>query len=276
MLLEIIWDQETTPVDLANGMVQVGGSPTDDIHLKGLPHGLLRLTIEGERVTVTSIRAVRIGGALFPARVPRLLVPGEDLKLPNDVILRRAVDTQRLEARRAAETAVVVKELLAGALGPEQTRAATLTCVTGTDRGAVFPVAFTESIIGRGDDSDIRVRDRAASRRHACLQRQGRRYLLKDLSATNGVYLNGIRVRSARELTSGDVIELGQTMLRFDDPERAPEKLTSHSPAPPPRAAEDAFEPEPPSRHGTLDVALIGTGALLAVVGMVVTVLMLR
>lgn len=313
MLLEIIWDREITSVDLLDGTIHVGGSPSDEIRLPGLPHGLLRLSIEGERVTVTSIRSVRIGGALFPARVPRLLVPGEDLKLPNDVVLRRAVDVQRRDARKAAETAVVVKELLAGELAPDQTRAAILTCLTGGDQGAVFPLAFTESVLGRGDDADVRIRDRAVSRRHASLRRHQDRYLLRDLCATNGVFLNGTRVKGSRPLKSGDIIELGLTMLRFDGPERSPEELPkvgaprppspdglvpadgptaevpqpsegpSSTPAPsetPEPVAAPAPKPEgapaAPLRGTRWDVALVGVGALLAVTGTVLTVLLMR
>lgn len=287
MLLEIIWDDETTPIDLADGTILLGGGPTDDIRLSGLPHGLVTITIEGERVTVTSSRSVQIGTAPFPARVPRLLVPGDDLRLPSHVTLRRAVDSSRQEARKSVETVAVVKELLAGGLRPERTRAAVLTCVTGADRGVVFPVAFEVSIIGREDGADVRVRDRAVSRRHASLRRDDQRYLISDLSATNGVYLNGVRVREQRELMTGDVIELGQTLLRFDGPERAPDELTKAGQAPvalsPPEGClpsapappQKIFDEPPRPKRGRLDVALISVGALLALAGIAVTVLML-
>lgn len=287
MLLEIIWDDETTPIDLADGTILLGGGPTDDIRLSGLPHGLVTITIEGERVTVTSSRSVQIGAAPFPARVPRLLVPGDDLKLPSHVTLRRAVDSSRQEARKSVETVAVVKELLAGGLRPERTRAAVLTCVTGADRGVVFPVAFEVSIIGREDGADVRVRDRAVSRRHASLRRDDQRYLISDLSATNGVYLNGVRVREQQELMTGDVIELGQTLLRFDGPERAPDELTKAGQVPvalsPPEGClpsapalpQEIFDEPPRPNRGRLDVALISVGALLALAGIAVTVLML-
>jgi Inner membrane component of T3SS, cytoplasmic domain len=194
MLLEIVCNGETTPVDLADGTVKLGGGPNDDIVIAGLPHGLLTLDIEVERVTVTSIRSVRIGAALFPARVPRMLVDGEELKLPNDVIVRRALDQAKRASRKTVGTAFFAKELLAGDFAVEHTRAATLTCVAGVDQGNAFPVAFAESVIGRADEADIRVRDRAASRRHATLTREGKAWFVTDLSATNGVFLNGVRV----------------------------------------------------------------------------------
>ncbi len=284
MHLEVIWDEQTTPVDLADGTVSVGGSPSDDLQIPGLPDGLLRLIIEGERVMVTSIRALRIGAAVFPARLPRLWIAGEDLRLPGDVILRRTIDESRREARKAVETMAVVRELFALGVGPEQTRAASLTCVTGADQGAVFPVAFEVSAIGRAVGADVRIHDRAVSRRHASLRRAGRRYFLGDVSATNGVYLNGVRVQGQKELTSGDVIELGQTLLRFDGPERAPGEVTTFGKAPagsaPPLGSAICPVPEVAgtrlSRRGQLEVGIITVGTALALLGGAVTFLMLQ
>lgn len=304
MLLEIVWNDETTPADLRDGRVTVGGGERDDLKIAGLPHGLLTLQIEGELIQVSSIRSVRIGAALFPARVPRLLVEGEELKLPNDVILRRVVPAGRRESRQKVETSFLARELLGSTGIPvEQTRAATLTCVAGNDQGVVFPIAFAESVIGRADDADLRVRDRAASRRHAILCRAGNRYTIRELTSTNGVYVNGVRARGEREVRSGDILELGQTMLRFDGHERSPGEMTDISalpaelaPEPPvsstpePAAALAEAQPSPapvvsPSaqteelpphlRRAPVEALLMSLGALLMVAGVVATVLLL-
>jgi hypothetical protein len=299
MLLEILWNDLTTPADLRDGRVRVGGGPDDDLRLEGLPHGLLTLTIEGPRVLVTATRSVRIGAALFPARVPRLLVEGEELRLPNDVVLRRPVDVARRDSRKLVDTAAVARDLLAAAdFAVEQTRAATLTCLTGHDQGVVFPLAFSECVLGRADEADVRLRDRAASRRHAVLSRQGNRWLLRPLEATNGLFLNGLSVKAEREVTNGDVLELGQSMLRFDGPARAPGEQTAVDPAPPvappplptrrPRPVPSPGAPQtrsvttarlPTRRRGPRvpsEVALMSVGAVLALVGAAVTAFALR
>lgn len=244
MLLELLTERGTTSVDLADGTARVGGSPTDTMCLPGLPHGLLVLEVEGDRLTVTSTRSMRIGATLFPARVPRLLAPGEAITLPNDAVLRRAVRDPRSTAndaspaRREVETAFVARALLRGAMAPECTRAAVLTCLAGPDRGTTFPVAFSDCILGRARDADIRLRDRATSRRHARLRRSGEHHVLTELSTTNGLYVNGSRLRGARTLAHGDVLELGVTVLRFDGGARAPAELTLATP--PPRPSGDA------------------------------------
>ena len=227
MLLEIIWNGDTTPVDLVDGTVKVGGAPNDDIRIEGLPQGLLALELEGEKVTVRARRSVRIGRALFPAHVPRLVLPGEALQLPNDVVIKRPADPKEA-SRKSVDTACVAKELLAGGhdFDVQATRAATLTCLTGLDAGTTFPLAFNECIIGRSEDADIRIRDMAVSRRHARLRRNGKEVFLENLKGMNGLFVNGQKLVGRRTLSHGDVVELGQSMLRFQAPERAPEEQT--------------------------------------------------
>lgn len=294
MRLEIVLNEEILPVDLVDGRVTVGGGAKDDIHLAGLPHGLLTLTLDAGRVEVRSIRSLRIGKALFPANVPRLVVPGEELKLPNDVVLRQPVDVQRRESRKLAGTAFVAKELLSGDVAVEDTRAASFTCVTGNDKGLTFPIAADVVSIGRADDAQVRLKDRAVSRSHARLFRRGKQHWVKPLSDMNGTFLNGLRLKREAPIQSGDVLELGQTMLRFDGPERAPEERTvvgapavaSEAPPALPKVSEPApklvvVEPPPPDaptvplprrRRVPPEVLFMGLGALLAAAGLALAV----
>jgi DNA-binding NtrC family response regulator len=56
--------------------------------------------------------------------------------------------------------------------------------------------------------------DARMSTMHARIERRGEAWRLVDCNSTNGVRINGQRVEAA-SLTDGDVIELGQTFLRF-------------------------------------------------------------
>lgn len=236
MLLDILWNGETTPVDLNDGAVTVGGGPKDDIQLAGLPFKLLTLTVEGPRLSIKAIRPLRIGNQLFPAHVPRLVMPGESMKLPNDVEVRRPEDEQSRERRKNKSTDFLAKELLADGVPELEMRAATFTCVAGADEGHVFPIAFLETSIGRADDADLRLRDRTVSRQHAKLIHRRSTYFVEDLATTNGIYVNGKRVKNAQRIVTGDIVELGHTVLRFDEGERAPEERTviEKVPQPPP------------------------------------------
>lgn len=287
MRIDIIWNQETTPVDLADGLVTVGGSPGDGICIEGLPQGLLTLTLEGRELSVTAQRSMRVGDTLFPARIARLLIEGEDLKLPNDVVIRRVIDPRKRDSRKQVGTAFVAQELLSGELSPQDTRAATFTCVTGLDQGRVFPIPFEDNFIGRSEEAAIRIRDRAVSRRHARLVRQGRAYVLQLVtSSMNGVYVNGLLLKKDAALKTGDVVEVGQTILRFDDSERAPEEHTVQAAKPPqlkpspvtlPHAGESGPKLDVPFLEQVrLETLLMGAGVAFTVLGAVAAGWVLR
>ncbi|MFL5826002.1 MAG: FHA domain-containing protein [Thermoleophilaceae bacterium] len=68
--------------------------------------------------------------------------------------------------------------------------------------------------IGRGTDCALPLEDPFVSRRHAQLSRSADTWLLRDLGSTNGVWVNGWRVREA-ELRDGDEVRLGSMRFRF-------------------------------------------------------------
>ena len=69
-------------------------------------------------------------------------------------------------------------------------------------------------VIGRSRDCDIQLADANVSRRHAELRQEGASYWIVDLGSTNGLEVNGKRVKRAK-LHSGDTITLGSTELKF-------------------------------------------------------------
>ena len=73
-------------------------------------------------------------------------------------------------------------------------------------------------VIGRSRDCEIQLADANVSRRHAELRQEGASYWIVDLGSTNGMEVNGKRVKRAK-LRDGDTITLGSTELTF---ERAP------------------------------------------------------
>lgn len=63
--------------------------------------------------------------------------------------------------------------------------------------------------IGRSNTNQIVVLQSTASRQHACIERQGRTYVLFDLGSTNGTFVNRQPVYDIHILTYGDVIGFG-------------------------------------------------------------------
>jgi hypothetical protein len=72
------------------------------------------------------------------------------------------------------------------------------------------------AIIGRLPECAIALSDPQVSRHHAEIRREERGYRVVDLESTNGIQVNGIRVREA-VLNDGDVITVGATSLRYEE-----------------------------------------------------------
>jgi hypothetical protein len=70
-------------------------------------------------------------------------------------------------------------------------------------------------VIGRSRDCDIQLTDANVSRRHAELRQEGASYWIVDLGSTNGIEVNGKRMRRAK-LEAGDTVTLGSTEITFD------------------------------------------------------------
>jgi thermitase len=93
----------------------------------------------------------------------------------------------------------------------------TLTVVAGPAQRRAYALAGTGALIGRGEDCAVLlIGDNTVSRRHAIIRNDGRQVTLEDTGSTHGTYLAGQRVGSPIPLHSGDIFQVGQTLLRFD------------------------------------------------------------
>src|SRR5947209_375129 len=81
--------------------------------------------------------------------------------------------------------------------------------------GTRHEVSKGSVVLGRSRDCDIQLTDANVSRRHAELRQEGASYWIVDLGSTNGMEVNGKRVKRAK-LRPGDTITLGSTEITFD------------------------------------------------------------
>jgi pSer/pThr/pTyr-binding forkhead associated (FHA) protein len=86
--------------------------------------------------------------------------------------------------------------------------------VTLSWNGDRLEVKRPRVVIGRSRDCDIQLADANVSRRHAELRQEGASFWIVDLGSTNGIEVNGKRVKRAK-LRSGDTITLGSTDVTF-------------------------------------------------------------
>lgn len=86
--------------------------------------------------------------------------------------------------------------------------------IQGYDQGNRFALDDETATIGRDASNKIRLRDAEVSRRHAEIRREVDGRTLVDLESSNGVYVNGRRIKT-RRLLNGDQIQIGKTLLLF-------------------------------------------------------------
>lgn len=87
--------------------------------------------------------------------------------------------------------------------------------------GLRHPLTPPGVVIGRGSEADLRVNDPGISRRHAEIQVSGggldTHYRIVDLGSTNGITVDGRKVREA-ELHPNSTISIGNTRMLVHDP----------------------------------------------------------
>jgi len=81
--------------------------------------------------------------------------------------------------------------------------------------GGHHEIAKRRTVIGRSKDNDVQLTDSNVSRHHAEVRQEGTAFWVVDLDSTNGVEVNGRRVRRAK-LDNGDTITLGSTDIVFE------------------------------------------------------------
>lgn len=238
MDFEVLFGSGVVRLALSDGSWGAGGGPDDGLYLPGLPAGLLRICVQGARATLRPRVAVPVGATPLAAGVERLWLEGEVVTLGAEVRVRRCA----LGPRERAGTQAVLAAALRGEVQASRTRAPTLTCLTGTALGHTWALARPELSVGRSRSAEVRLPEHTVSRRHARLVRHRGHWLLLPERSRNGTHLNGRPVTGARALRSGDVLELGAALLRFDGPADAdgapaPDRtlrLPPHVGAPPP------------------------------------------
>lgn len=100
------------------------------------------------------------------------------------------------------------------------TKRPVLVILQGNSIGQTIKLDKERTIVGRGSQADLVLRDEIASRQHAeimhlCLEVNCVEYYVNDLDSTNGTFLNGAKVTSQQLLQDGDKIKIGNHLMKF-------------------------------------------------------------
>jgi pSer/pThr/pTyr-binding forkhead associated (FHA) protein len=151
-----------------------------------------------------------------------LLLHDEELRFEVEDSARGAQSASANGNRAPAPTAVLDLSRLRGELTPKEARVAgrpsptaTLEIIRGPFTGAQFHIGRPVAAIGRGEHSDVRIRDESVSTTHATLLRKGDTWYVVDLRSVNGTFVDGYRVAGERVIATGATLRVGTVDLMF-------------------------------------------------------------
>jgi len=89
-----------------------------------------------------------------------------------------------------------------------------LVVIYGNDIGKGYRLNAQSLVIGRSSKCVIQVDQQSISRNHAILVNTGKSWLIRDLGATNGTYVNDQPI-DEHILNHGDLVKVGRTIFKF-------------------------------------------------------------
>lgn len=89
--------------------------------------------------------------------------------------------------------------------------------LSGEQTGRHIDLREGETLLGRGEEADVRLEGHGISRLHAALKVGPAGVVLFDLGSANRSHVNGRAVADAVTLQDGDLVQLAGVLLRFHD-----------------------------------------------------------
>jgi DNA-binding NtrC family response regulator len=86
---------------------------------------------------------------------------------------------------------------------------------SGPEAGAVVDVNKFPFLVGKGDECDLVLSEPTVSRTHFRIDNEAGAFVIRDLSSTNGTWIDQFRIKEAW-LRPGTVLKAGQAQLRFE------------------------------------------------------------
>ena len=168
-------------------------------------------SINGHRLTPFVAHALSVGDILRLAGV-ELVFEGAGRMAPG-------ADGQGMATESTATLARRLVSDLFGTARPAEVARVVVTDGPARERELRLEVVGCCYRVGRGTGCNLVVPDDDISREHAEFERRWDGVYVRDLDSKNGVLLMGERLASERRLSDGDVLRLGQTTFRLEDPE---------------------------------------------------------
>lgn len=116
------------------------------------------------------------------------------------VVIGRIEAAQSQKSGRSAQAALIVRSPANASL----------------DREARIPIS-SYTTVGRSPDNTLMIDDSFTSSAHAEVVRDTDGWSVRDLSSTNGTYVNDQQIFAPTAIESGDLVRFGHVVLEFRD-----------------------------------------------------------
>jgi pSer/pThr/pTyr-binding forkhead associated (FHA) protein len=199
-------DGESLP--LVGSTVDVGRSE-GGIRFAEDPHLASRhVRFSGSPGQVTMTPLDQVNGVYIRVRAPIDLQPGDQIFVGKQLFRLEPVAPEERQPPTLVEHGV----RLMGSIPKEAWARLKLLTTAGTARDVWYLTQPTLTL-GREEGTMIFPDDEFMSRVHLTLRRVGSRVRLEDQGSSNGTF---VRVRGERLLEAGDILRIGEQVLRFD------------------------------------------------------------
>jgi pSer/pThr/pTyr-binding forkhead associated (FHA) protein len=185
-----------------------------------------RLTRAGHEWSLADIGSAN-GTFLDESRLrigePRPLHPGQAFRLADvGIVFEGPVEPAGASPLASESTATLARRLVSDLFGScRPAEVARVVVSGGPDDGQVLLLAEVGRTyqVGRAAGCDLVLADDDVSREHAAFERRWNGVEVRDLGSKNGLEVDGERIAEATHLRDGQVVLIGSTRLRLDDPE---------------------------------------------------------
>ena len=97
----------------------------------------------------------------------------------------------------------------------------------GPNKGAIITLSEEPVTMGRDTSCTVQILDKGASRHHAEVVQVGEMFFVRDTGSRNGTTLNGKRIDGEDLLRPGDTVQIGSTLIAFEENKDCEGNLTA-------------------------------------------------
>jgi Ca-activated chloride channel homolog len=182
--------------------------------LSKVPEGshIINVTLTtNDNSTAKAVANVKVQKPLPPDSNNMLWLVGLVILAVAAVLIPLSIRGRRMRGKAVAQARPVTGAGIPGA------RPSLLRELEGMNPGQIWPLGNVDVRLGRKrEENDIPLQGLNASRRQAVIHFEQGQHILYVLNPTNPAMVNGAPVQSSRVLRPGDTLQLGETILRYE------------------------------------------------------------